>query len=129
MLLADEFSAEPDSDSVGPAARLQLRQEMPHVGLDRLLGKEESLADLAIHKTLSNELEDLDLASSRLLLQLARWRRPQWYNLRSGVAADASTLRCLFEAASVVEVPRQNLSAFCLIHAQSIGAVPRLAVP
>lgn len=99
------------------------------MGLDRLLGKEESLADLAIHETLSDELKDLDLACSGLLLQLARWRRPQWYNLRSGVTAGASTLRRLFEAASVVEVPRQNLSAFCLIHAPVIGVVPRLAVP
>lgn len=99
------------------------------MGLDRLLGEEESLADLAVHETFSDELKHLDLASSRLLLQLARWRRPQWYNLRSGVTADASALRRFLEATSVIEVPRQNLSAFCLIHDPCIGAVPRSVLP
>ena len=69
------------------------------MGLDRLFGEEESLTDLAIHETLSDMLKNLDLSRSRLLLQLACWRRPQWYNLRSGVTAGAPTLRRFFEAA------------------------------
>ena len=74
-------------------------------------------------------LKNLDLASSGLLLQLSCWRRPQWYNLRSGVTAGASTLRRFFEAARVIEVPRKNLSAFCLIHVPSIGAPARSVFP
>ena len=97
--------------------------------LDRFLREEEALADLTVHETFSDVLKHLDLTCSRLLLQLSRWRRPQWYNLRSGVATGAPTLRRLFEAASVVEVPRKNLSAFCLIHAQHIGAVCPSALP
>ena len=39
---------------------------------DGLLGEEESHADLAIHETIRDQLENLDLARSRLLLQLLR---------------------------------------------------------
>ncbi len=38
--------------------------------LDRLLREEELLADLPVDETVGDELEDLDLARRRLLLEL-----------------------------------------------------------
>jgi len=43
---------------------------MTDVGLDRLLGEEQVLPDLAVHEPVGDELENLDLAGGRLLLEL-----------------------------------------------------------
>ena len=58
----------------GPAARLKLREQMPDMALDRLLGEEEPDADLAVDETVRDQLEHLDLAGGRFLLQLLEGR-------------------------------------------------------
>ena len=40
------------------------------MGLDRLLGQEQHLADVPVDEALRDQLKDLDLARGRLLLQL-----------------------------------------------------------
>jgi hypothetical protein len=50
--LDDQVSAKADRDRVGAAACLELREQVAHVRLHRLLGEEEALADLAVHETL-----------------------------------------------------------------------------
>ena len=45
------------------------------MGLDSLLGEEETLADVAIHEAVRDQLQNLDLARRRLLLELAGRRR------------------------------------------------------
>ena len=72
IALADDAAAEADGDRMGARARLELREEVPDVGLDRLLRKEQPLADLAVHEAVGDELEHLDLAHRRLLLELAK---------------------------------------------------------
>ena len=70
----NEPTPEAHSYGVGSAARLQLREEMPHVRLHRLLGEVEALSDLAVHETVRNQLQYLDLAGGRFLLELAQDR-------------------------------------------------------
>ena len=48
---------------------------MPHMGFHCLLGEEKTLADLAIDETVRDELEHLELASRRVLRELAKNRR------------------------------------------------------
>src|ERR1700704_1028894 len=69
--LADDAAAEADGHRMGARARLQLREEVPHMRLDRLLGQKQPDADLAVHEPLRDQLEHLDLAHRRLLLELA----------------------------------------------------------
>ena len=64
-----------NSYGVGSAARLKLREQMPHVGLHRLLREEEALTDLAVHEAVRDELQHLDLTGRRLLRELAQDRR------------------------------------------------------
>ena len=66
--LADDAAAEADGDRMGPRAGRELRQEMPDVALDRLLGEEEPLADLAVHEAVGDELEHLDLTRGEALM-------------------------------------------------------------
>ena len=68
--LSNEPTPEANGYGVGSAARLKLRQQMADVRLDGLLREEEPLADLAVDETVGDELEDLDLARRRLLLEL-----------------------------------------------------------
>ena len=72
--LGDEAAAEADGYRVRSAAGLELGQQMADVRLDRLLGEEEPLPDLAVHEAVRDQLEDLDLAHGRLLLELAERR-------------------------------------------------------
>ena len=44
------------------------------MGLHRLLGEEQVLSDLTIHEPVGDELEYLDLAGGRLLLELSEGR-------------------------------------------------------
>ena len=71
LALSNEPTPEANGYGVGSAARLKLRQQMADVRLHRLLGEEESLADLAVHEPVGDELQDLDLPRRRLLLELA----------------------------------------------------------
>jgi len=68
--LADNAAAEADGDRVGARARLELREEMPDVRLHRLLGEEQPDANFAVHEAVRDQLEHLDLAHRRFLLQL-----------------------------------------------------------
>ena len=94
---------------------------MPHVRLDRFLGEEESLTDLTVDQPVGNELEDLDLARRRLLLELSECRRRCERDHGSGplgVPARGSRL----EATAVVAVPVQDLPTLRGVHAMRIGA-------
>jgi len=55
-LLRNEPTPEADRYGVGSAARLELREQVPDVGLDGLLRQEETLADLAVHEPVGDEL-------------------------------------------------------------------------
>ena len=69
VVLQNEPTPEANRYGVGSTSCLKLREQVPHVRLDRLLGEEEPLADLAVHETFGDELEHLDLARRRLLLE------------------------------------------------------------
>jgi hypothetical protein len=71
LALSNEPTPEANGYGVGSAARLKLRQEVANVRLDRFLREEETLADLPVDEAVGDELEDLDLARRRLLLELA----------------------------------------------------------
>ena len=120
--LGDEAAAETDRDRVGAAPRLQLREEVPHVRLDRLLGEEEPLADLAVDEALRDQLEDFDLAHRRLLLQFAERARE-----RDDLGlARAPALGHRVEPTRMVHVPAQDLLALSRVHGQDIGRATNL---
>ena len=93
------------------------------MALHGLLREEEALADLAVDETLLDQLEHLDLASGRLLLELAE---------RSGERTDLcialSALRGhLVEPTRMAHVSGQDFSALRSIHdAPPIGHWSRL---
>jgi hypothetical protein len=120
MSLGNEPTPEADSYGVGSTSRLKLRQQMAHVGLDRLLREEKSLADLAIDETICNELQHLDLASGRILPDLARggWGERDDRTAAGRAAPRSSRL----EAAAVVPVPVEDLLALSGVHEFRIGA-------
>ena len=94
---------------------------MPHVRLDRLLGEEELLTDLAVDQSVCDELKDLELACRRLLLELAERGRRGERDHRAGslrVSAGSSSL----EATAVVAVSVQDLLTLRGVHAMRIGA-------
>ncbi len=68
--LGQEPTPEANGYGVGSRPCLQLRQQVAHMALDRLLGEVEPVADLAVHETLRDELENLDLAGRRRMLGL-----------------------------------------------------------
>jgi len=72
--LGNEPTPEAHGYGVGSAARLQLRQEVTDVRLDRLLRQIQALADLAVHEAVGHELQHFQLPRGRLLLQLAQGR-------------------------------------------------------
>jgi hypothetical protein len=119
-LLLNEPTPEADSYGVGSTSCLKLRQEMAHVRLHRLLGEEESLADLAVDEAVSDELQDLDLAGGRILaeLTLRRWREGN----DGATASRAATCRSRLEPAAVVAITVQDLPALCGVHVSGIGA-------
>ena len=73
-VLRNEPTPEANGYGVG-STRLELRQQMANMRLDRLLGEEQALADLAVHEAVGDQLEHLDLTRRRLLLELAQGRR------------------------------------------------------
>src|SRR5262249_14867092 len=97
---------------VGSRPRLQLRKQVADVRLHGLFRQEEPFADLAVHETLGDQLEDLDLALRRLLLELAQ-RRVERNDLRVGAGTPR---RRLVETTRVVDVPAQDLLALCGVH-------------
>ena len=52
LALGQEPTPKANSDGVGSRPSLQLRQQVPDVGFDRLLGEEQHPADLAVHEAL-----------------------------------------------------------------------------
>jgi len=104
---------------VGSTSRLKLREQVPNVGLDRLLGEEEPLADLPVHQSIRHELEDLDLAGG--------WIGPSfpgggWAEGDDrSVPPRASARRSRLEAAAVIAIPIQDLLTLRGVHECGIG--------
>ena len=115
---ADDAAAEADGNSVGPRAGLELRQEMPDVALDRLLGEEEPLTDLAVHEAVRDQLKNFDLPGGRLLLELLERSRER--DDLTG-AARRPPLGDGLEAPRVVHVARQDLFPLGSVHDPPIG--------
>jgi len=115
--LADEAAAKADSDRMGPAAGLELREQVANVALDRLLGEEEPDADLAVDETIGDQLQHLDLAGGRLLLQLLKGSLERNDLRHRGVPACRNRL----EASRVLPVAGQDLVALCGVHDGAIG--------
>ena len=70
-MLRNEPTPEANRYGVGSAARLKLREQVAHVRLDRLLREEEALADLTVHESVGDELQNLDFTRSGILADLA----------------------------------------------------------
>lgn len=86
--------------------------------LYRLLGEEEPFTDLTVYETVGDELEDLCLASSRLLLEPPH-RRLERDDLASGLGTETVPSRGnLVEASRMVEVAREDFLAFRSVHAK-----------
>jgi hypothetical protein len=119
-LLADEAAAVADGDRMRPAAGLQLREQVADVRLDGLLREEEALADLSVDEAVGHELEHLDLAQRRLLLELSH-RRSERDHLGAAVRAPG---RGRLETAAVVQVPAHDLFALSSVHVPYIGGEP-----
>ena len=119
--LTDEAAAEANRHRVRAGTRLKLGQEVADVGLDRLLREIEPLADLPIHETVGDELQHLDLAPRRLLLELGT-RALEGDDRRRSRARRAPARGDLLEPSRVVEVPVEDLLPFSGVHERTIGA-------
>jgi hypothetical protein len=93
---------------------------MADVRLHGLFRQEEPFSDLAVDQPVGDELEDLDLARRRLLLELTQDRRRRERDHRSG-ALRVPTCRSSLEPAAVVAVSVQDLSTLRGVHAMRIG--------
>ena len=107
---------------MGTGARLELREQMAHVRLHRFLRQEQLLADFPVDQAVGDELQHLDLARRRLLLQLAK-RALERNDVRT--AGTATPRRNFLETARVRQVTAEDLLALSSIHAPSIGAVTK----
>jgi hypothetical protein len=110
--LADQAPPEANCDGVGAGSRLQLREQVPYVRLHRFLREEQPDTDLAIHEAVRDELENLDLAGGRFLLELLEG--PAERDDLGAVAA--SPLRHRVKAAAVVDVSGQDLLTLGSVH-------------
>ena len=99
---------------------------MADVGLHRLLGEEELLSDLAVHESVGDELQDLELTRRRLLLELPQHRRRSERDDRAGPLR-VPTCSSSLEATAVVPITVENLSPLRGVHALRIG-LPRIAL-
>ena len=90
---------------------------MSDVGLHGLLGEIEPLADLPVDESVGDELEDLELASGRLLLELLEWAG-EGNHLGAVVAA---LLGNRLESARMVAVTVQDFVALGSVHDWAIG--------
>jgi hypothetical protein len=99
---------------------LKLREQVADVGLHGLFREEEPFADLTIDEPVRDELKHFDLASGRVLTDLAgRGRRER--DDRSA-AARAASRRSRLEAAAVISVSVEDLLALGRVHGSGIGA-------
>ena len=116
----NEPTPEANGYGVGSAARLKLREQVTNVGLDRLFGEEEALPDLAVHEPVGDELEHLDLAGGRFLLELpkSRWRSEG--DDRAG-RLRATARRSRLEPAAVIAIPVEDLPPLRGVHGLGIG--------
>ena len=87
---------------------------------DRLLREEEALADLAVDEAVRDELEHLDLAGGRLLLELTQSRRRREGNHGAGPLR-VPARRSRLESAAVVAVSVPDLPTLRGVHATRIG--------
>ncbi len=122
VLLCNEPTPEADRYGVGSTSCLKLGEEMAHVGLHRLLREKQVLADLSVDEAVCNELQHLDLASGRILTDLARcgWRERD----DRSAAPRATTCSRRLEASAVVAISVEDLLALSGVHEFGIGAVP-----
>ena len=89
--------------------------------LDRLLGEEEPLSDLAVDQAVRDELKDLELPRRRLLFELPKssWRGERDHGSRPlRIPARSSRL----ESTAVVAVSVQDLLTLRGVHQMRIGA-------
>jgi hypothetical protein len=87
--------------------------------LHRLLRQEEALADLAVDESVRDQLQNLDLASGRILTDLTCCR---WSEGDDGAAPTRTAPRCSrLESAAVVAIAIQDLLALSGIHESGIG--------
>ena len=117
--LGNEPTPEANRYGVGSASCLKFGKEMSDVGLDGLLRQKQALADLAVHQSVGDELEDFDLARGRFLLELAG-RGAGERDDRAGARAAASR-RGRLETSAVVPIPVQDFLALSGVHASGIG--------
>ena len=119
----NEPTPEANGYGVGSATRLKLREQMPDVGLHRLLGEEQVLPDLAVHEAVGDELEHLDLACGGLLLELSESRRRREGDDRAG-RLRATASRSRLEPAAVIAIPVEDLPPLRGVHGLGIGVSP-----
>ena len=118
--LRDEPTPKANRYGVGSAARLKLREQMPHVGLDRLFGEEETLTDFAIHEPVRDELQHLDLSCRRVLPELARDLRGKGDN--GAVSPRTASRSGCLEPTAVIAIAVQDLLTLSGVHKRGIGA-------
>ena len=118
-VLGNEPTPEANGYGVGSATRLELREQMADVGLDRLLRQEEPLADLTIDESVRDELKDLDLAGCRILADLSGRRRRERDDRAAPARAAPSGGR--LEAAAVVSISVEDLPTLGRVHESGIG--------
>ena len=100
------------------AASLELGEQVADVALDGLLGEEKPDADLAVDETVGNQLQHLDLAGGRFLLQLLQRRGLERNHLGDRrIAARGDGL----ESSRVLAIPRKDLVALSSVHRWAIG--------
>lgn len=90
--------------------------------LDRLLREEELLTDLPVHQAVGDELQHLDLARRRLLLELAKRALKRNH---VGTAGTTTPRRNFLEAARMRQVTAEDLLALSCIHDPCIGRLSR----
>ena len=93
---------------------------MPDVGLDGLLGEDQALTDLAVHKPVCDELENLDLTGGRLLLEFPEGRGRAERDHRTG-RLGAPACRSRLEPAAVIAIPVEDLPPLRGVHGLGIG--------
>jgi len=119
LALGQKPTPEAHRYGVGSRPCLQLRKQVAHMGLHRLFAQEEALADFAVDQALRDQLQYLDLAGSRLLLELPHRRRK-----RDDLGARGPATRCRgVEPTRMVDVPAQNAFPLRSVHELAIDPV------
>ena len=120
--LADDAAAESHGDRMRTRARLELCEQVTHMRFDRFLRQEQLLSDLAIHESVGNELQYLDLARRRLLLELAKRVLERDH---VGTSGTATPRRNFLEAARMRQITAEDLLALRSVHGPSIGRLDK----